>query len=103
MKTAHHKPASPRQTPLEAVRKHCLDCSGFSFKSVLWCPCTNCNLWIFRFGKRPESMPPELVTPATFIGPDVNEDDLPNGIEAAAAFLAERQAGTHEQEGGGHE
>ncbi|MFZ1935614.1 MAG: hypothetical protein WCB27_07235 [Thermoguttaceae bacterium] len=36
-------------------------------------------------------MPPELVTPALFIGPDVNEDDLPNGIEAAAAFLAERQ------------
>ncbi len=102
MKTAHRKPASPRQTPLEAVRKHCLDCSGFSFKSVLWCPCTDCNLWIFRFGKRPESMPPELVTPATFIGPDVNEDDLPNGIEAAAAYLAERQAGAR-QEGGTHE
>ncbi|MFZ1936076.1 MAG: hypothetical protein WCB27_16380 [Thermoguttaceae bacterium] len=47
-------------------------------------------------------MPPELVTAATFIGPDVNEDDLPNGIEAAAAYLAERQAGAR-QEGGTHE
>ena len=83
--------AIPRQTPLEAVRKHCLDCSGFSAKSVLWCTCTDCNLWIFRFGRRPESMAPELVTPALFVDPSVIEDDLPNGLEAAAAFLAGRQ------------
>jgi len=102
MKTAHHKPASPRQTPLEAIRGHCLNCSGFSFKTVLWCSCPDCNLWIFRFGRRPESMAPELVTAATFIGPDVNEDALPNGVEAAAVFLAERQAGAG-QKGGGHE
>jgi hypothetical protein len=36
-------------------------------------------------------MPKELVTPALFIGPDAIEDQLPNGIEAAAAFLARRQ------------
>jgi hypothetical protein len=47
-------------------------------------------------------MAPELVTAATFIGPDVNEDALPNGVEAAAVFLAERQAGAG-QKGGGHE
>jgi hypothetical protein len=83
--------ASPRKTPLEAIRRHCLDCCGFSPKSALWCSCSDCDLWIFRFGRRPESMAPELVTPALFIGPDVNEDDLPNGIEAAAAYLAGRQ------------
>jgi hypothetical protein len=84
--------ASPRQTPLEAIRGHCFDFCGSSPKSALWCCCSYCRLWIFRFGRRPESMAPELVTPALFIGPDVNEDDLPNGTEAAAAFLAERQA-----------
>jgi hypothetical protein len=84
--------ASPRQTPLEAVRKHCLGCSGFSAKTVLWCTCTDCDLWIFRFGRRPESMASELVTSALFIGQHVNEDNLPNGLEAAAAYLAERQA-----------
>jgi hypothetical protein len=39
-------------------------------------------------------MVPELVTTSLFIGPDVNEDDLPAGIDAAAFFLAERRAGT---------
>ncbi len=100
--SGRERPASPRQTPLEAIRGHCLNCCGSSPKSALWCCCSDCNLWIFRFGRRPESMPPELVTAATFIGPDVNEDDLPNGIEAAAAYLAERQAGAR-QEGGTHE
>lgn len=91
--SAKETAASPRPTPLAAVHKHCRDCSGFSFKSLLWCTCTDCNLWIFRFGRRPESMPRELVTPALFIDPYANEDDLPNGIEAAATYLAERQAG----------
>jgi hypothetical protein len=36
-------------------------------------------------------MPPELVTVELFIEPDVNEDDLPNGIEAAAVYLIERR------------
>lgn len=93
--------AIPRQTPLEAVRRHCLDCSGFSAKSVLWCTCTDCNLWIFRFGRRPESMPKELVTAALFIGPYAIEDDLPNGIEAAAAYLADRQATAGNRPNGG--
>jgi len=30
----------------------------------------------------------ELVTPSLFIGPYVNEDELPNGAKAAAEFLA---------------
>lgn len=95
--------ASSRQTPLEAVRKHCLDCSGFSAKSALWCTATDCNLWIFRFGRRPESMPKELVTPALFIDPHVNEDDLPNGVEAAAVFLAGRQQAETENSSRGGE
>jgi len=63
----------------------------------------DCNLWIFRFGRRPESLAKELVTPALFIDPDVNEDDLPNGIEAAAAYLAGRQAAGTAPGGNGHE
>ena len=48
-------------------------------------------------------MPKELVTTALFIDPHVNEDDLPNGIEAAAAYLAEQQAAGTAPGDNGHE
>ena len=87
----------PRSTPMRAIRLNCLDCSGLSAKSVLWCPCdgvhsTRCQFWPYRFGCRPETIAekygPDLVTPDTMPGPDMCEDDLPNGLEAAAAYLA---------------
>jgi hypothetical protein len=46
-------------------------------------------------------MPKELVTAALFIGPYAIEDDLPNGIEAAAAYLADRQATAGNRPNGG--
>jgi len=41
-------------TPLKAIRKRCLDCSGFSSKEVADCQEKNCSLWEYRFGKRPK-------------------------------------------------
>ena len=47
-------------SPLKAIRLHCLDCVGGSAKLVRYCPCdgvhsTRCQLWPYRFGKRPET------------------------------------------------
>jgi len=70
-------------TPLKAIRKNCLDCSGGSAKSVAYCPCdgvhsTRCHLWPYRFGFRPENVdPPKFVKPGTLPCPNVNLDDLP--------------------------
>lgn len=42
-------------TPMKAIRKKCLDCSGDSFKEVDLCPITDCSLYPYRYGKRPET------------------------------------------------
>ena len=39
-------------SPLKAIRKNCLDCNGTALEVKL-CPCTDCALWPFRFGKNP--------------------------------------------------
>lgn len=41
-------------TPLKAIRKKCLDCSCYQYKEVKLCPLTNCTLWPYRMGKRPQ-------------------------------------------------
>ena len=38
-------------SPLAAIRRHCIDCSGFSLAEVALCPNQSCNLWPFRFGR----------------------------------------------------
>jgi len=43
-------------TPLKAIRKKCLDCSAGSFKEVKLCPITDCGLYEYRLGKRPETV-----------------------------------------------
>ena len=48
--------------------------------------------WPYRFGTRPETIRekygPALVTPSMMPSAEVNEDDLPSGLAAAAACLA---------------
>ncbi len=39
-------------TPLQAIRAKCMECSGGSPKEVRLCPCTQCPLYPFRFGRR---------------------------------------------------
>ena len=39
-------------TPLKAIRAKCLDCNYTAYE-VKHCPCTDCPLWPFRFGKNP--------------------------------------------------
>ena len=40
-------------TPLEAIRKKCLDCSCGNRAEVRACPVTSCPLYAFRDGKNP--------------------------------------------------
>ena len=48
-------------TPIQAIRKHCLDCCGGSSKTVKFCTCDGvnstpaCHLWPLRFGMRPQT------------------------------------------------
>lgn len=39
-------------TPLKVIRAKCLDCN-YTAKEVRLCPCTDCALYPFRFGKNP--------------------------------------------------
>jgi hypothetical protein len=39
-------------SPIKAIREKCLDCNHTA-SEVKLCPCTDCALWPFRFGKNP--------------------------------------------------
>ncbi|MAT59750.1 MAG: hypothetical protein CMF23_17390 [Ignavibacteriae bacterium] len=40
-------------TPVKAIKKHCLECSGNSKKEVRECLINNCPLYPYRMGKNP--------------------------------------------------
>ena len=41
------------ESPIRSIRLKCLDCMCNQPKEVALCPCTDCPLWGYRFGKRP--------------------------------------------------
>lgn len=43
---------SNKITPLQAIKRHCLDCLG-NRKEVMACDDEDCNLYPFRMGKNP--------------------------------------------------
>jgi len=38
-------------TPLKAIRAKCLECCCDQSREVRLCPCTDCPLYVYRFGK----------------------------------------------------
>ena len=40
-------------SPIKAIRAKCLDCCCGQTNEVLLCTCTDCPLYVFRFGKNP--------------------------------------------------
>lgn len=38
-------------TPLQAIRKKCLDCTGDNLEEIRKCPIEECPLYIYRSGK----------------------------------------------------
>lgn len=47
--------AIPTTLPAKAIRMNCLDCTGGSSSEVEKCPSTQCPLWRYRFGMKPET------------------------------------------------
>ena len=43
-----------KQTPLQAIKKFCYECSGKDNKEVEMCPSKKCPLYIYRYGKDPK-------------------------------------------------
>ncbi|UCE55766.1 MAG: hypothetical protein JSV31_10030 [Desulfobacterales bacterium] len=41
-------------TGMSAIREKCLECSGWSYNEIENCPCQDCSLWPFRFGRYPK-------------------------------------------------
>ena len=46
---AGHKP----QSPLQAIREKCRDCSCYQLNEIRACEAVKCPLWPFRAGKHP--------------------------------------------------
>ena len=42
-------------TRAKAIKKHCFDCAGESYKEVVLCELPLCPLWPFRLGNSPAS------------------------------------------------
>lgn len=42
--------------PLKSIRLKCLDCCGESSNEVKKCPCKECPLYPYRFGRRPSTV-----------------------------------------------
>lgn len=51
----------PTLTPLQSIKKYCLDCSGDSIFEVKSCPAKTCPLYQYRSGKsgRTRNLSPE--------------------------------------------
>jgi len=45
-----------RLTPMKAIRQKCIDCCCFNKAEVRRCEMDDCPLWIYRMGKRPETV-----------------------------------------------
>lgn len=45
--------STARLTPIKAIRAKCLDCCCGSSNEVRLCPCPECSLYPYRFGKNP--------------------------------------------------
>ena len=42
-------------TPMKAIRQKCLECACGSSIEVRLCPCAECPLYQYRFGRRPKT------------------------------------------------
>ena len=43
-------------TPMKAIRAKCLECCNGQFSEVRLCPCADCPLYAYRFGRRPKDI-----------------------------------------------
>lgn len=65
-----------RLTYLQSIKKHCFECSGWSYKDRENCEITDCPLYPYRFGKLPKIKP--KLTPLKSIAKYCLECNLSN-------------------------
>ena len=65
-------------TGIQMVRKHCLECAGFSLKEIGRCVVIDCACWPGRFGMKPETAAKKghQVNPHEVAGKDYGEGYL---------------------------
>lgn len=51
------------KSPLKTIREHCLDCCNGAYSEVKLCPCKNCKLWPYRFGRNPNRKSNKTLSP----------------------------------------
>ncbi len=68
-------------SPMKAIRRNCLDCSGGSPKDVRDCEATDCHLWAYRFGKRPKTAARKYGDEAVEVG-----DEVPGPLRSARRY-----------------
>lgn len=65
-------------TPIKSIRAKCIECSAGSRYEVKMCPCKNCPLWLYRFGKRPTTQKKKKVSETNS---KVTSSELKNDIK----------------------
>ena len=58
-----------------AIRRRCLDCSGYLLREVRNCHLTRCGLWPFRLGRDPEPGQPRGVANSILPRTDFAEEE----------------------------
>jgi hypothetical protein len=100
-----------KNTPLRAIRQHCLECSGHYKKEVKKCLIIDCPLYQYRFGKMSSRKGIGSVSnftkkknQATKVSPSKNENKNPHSSEAKL-LQGEREmvVGQHSSRLGGGE
>jgi len=85
------------RTPLKAIRRKCVDdCSGGSAKHVAYCLSSECPLWPYRFGKRPETVRERIgdavLDPRLMPDPSTPLEELPQSPVAYCRMMETRGA-----------
>lgn len=82
-----------------AIKAHCLDCCGDDKAARNFCTCdgvhsTRCNLWLYRFGVKPNTFARRfgkwLVSPELMPDGDIPIEDLPKRVPQASQWVKER-------------
>jgi hypothetical protein len=81
---AGHRPASP----IEAIRRKCIDCSGGQVSEVRSCEAVACALWPFRAGRHAYA---KRALQAAGSGARA-ADGIPGGVNAARAEIPVHEA-----------
>lgn len=62
-----------RLTPIQAIRKKCLECCCNSYKSIAKCLLIDCPLYPYRMGMRPETYEKKLTKTLIIVNKGIPE------------------------------